>query len=592
MIPRAGLVAALLVALLSPPAGAQPFAPDAVPPWVRSDLEVLAAHGLLAPQAVALARDPAATRTEVAALVAEALLRAQDTGAATEEDVALLRALLAEFERELASLSVRVRVAEETLRQIAEEARRVRISGDVRLRYDLSRAALNNPGVGPVLPASAEPLLPSASTRWRLLLDGGVTDALRLRIHFSTFSVQGTTVGLWGGIPPLGHLNSPFIPFGSALSSTAVTYGSLEWRDAFHLPLDLQLGRIGGDSWEPHDGDPPLPLGLAAHPVEALQLGPVGLLLSTARDPAGERTLRTHLLDAFTASYRSGQVQVRGVLADVQGVQGSYGSETLYGLRIQSAVAPDVAVGLNAVLDTCNGTGAVDNSALVGALTTLGVGRGLARCSFVWWGAENGWTPSLNTGTTNPYTNIPGSGYSVDVDVRLSPSLRLQGEWGLWGDPTAGTTGTGWQAQLILGAPSSRTPGIVLGYQSFDPSFYPPLGGAEDPVVGFIYPGGFHNAFAVLVSPLGGGWVLTAGYEVGTSLGVGPQPGAVGFGGPAFSSAVCERCSPAGQPFAGWLGALSREIAPQATLRLYYFGWQINGASQADVYRVDLSYRF
>ncbi len=306
MIPRAGLVAALLVALLSPPAGAQPFAPDAVPPWVRSDLEVLAAHGLLAPQAVALARDPVATRTEVAALVAEALLRAQDTGAATEEDVALLRALLAEFERELASLSVRVRVAEETLRQIAEEARRVRISGDVRLRYDLSRAALNNPGVGPVLPASAEPLLPSASTRWRLLLDGGVTDALRLRIHFSTFSVQGTTVGLWGGIPPLGHLNSPFIPFGSALSSTAVTYGSLEWRDAFHLPLDLQLGRIGGDSWEPHDGDPPLPLGLAAHPVEALQLGPVGLLLSTARDPAGERTLRTHLLDAFTASYRSG----------------------------------------------------------------------------------------------------------------------------------------------------------------------------------------------------------------------------------------------------------------------------------------------
>lgn len=597
MIPRSVAVGALVALLVTPPLGAQPFVSPSLPlpGWVPRSLATLAAHGLLPHDAAARVQDPALTRSEAAILVAEALARAlappPDHAPATREDVAALTRLLREFEREMASLSVRVGVAQEALRQLSRQDRGARITGDARLRYEVSRASLNNPGTGPVLPASTQPFLPVATTRWRVVLDGGVTDTLRLRFHFTTFDLLGSTVGLWGGVPPTGHLNSAFIPLGSGAHPTVLTYGSIRWRDAFALPLEIQLGRLGGDSWEPHDGDPPLPLALASRPVEAIQLGPLGLLLSTARDPAGERTLRTHLVDALTATYRGSDLEVQGVLADVQGVEGSYGSETLLGLRVQSSLAPGATLGLNGVLDTCDGTGAVDNSGLVSALTALGVGRGLARCSFVWWGAQNGWTTSLNTGSTNPYTNIPGSGYSADLDVRLSP-LRLQAEWGVWSDPAAGTAGTGWQAQLVYGNPSGGSAGIVLGYQSFDPAFYPPLGSAEDPVVGFIYPGGFHNAFLVLVTPLLDGWVLTAGYETGTSLGVGPQPGAVGFGGPGFSQAVCERCSPAGQPFSGWLGALSRPVAPGTTVRLYYHGWQINGASQSDVYRVDLSYRF
>jgi len=594
MIPGTLVVGALAVALIASPVGAQPFTDSPLPPWVRLAVETLTDHGLLPLTASALAKDPALTRVQVAALVAEAAARAQapppGQPPVTEEDVATLLALLREFEGELASLSVRVEVAQETLQQLAQSIGRVRVTGDALFRYEVSRTSLNNPGTGPVLPASTQPLLPLATTRWRLALDGGVTDTLRLRIHIISFDAVGSTAGVWGGVPPTGHLNSPFVPF--SLSTPPITYASLAWKDAFQMPLDLQAGRMGGDTWEPHDGDPPLPLRLAAHPLEVVQLGPLGLLLSSARDPVGERTLQTHLLDAYTATYHGTDLQVQAVIADVQGIEGSYGSETLYGLRIQSAVTPSVVVGINGVVDTCPGTGAVDNSALVASLTLLGAGQGLARCSFVWWGAQNGWIPALNTGSTNPYTNIPGTGYSADTEVQFSPDVRLQAEWGIWSDPTAGTTGTGWQAQLIVGVPSSQNAEVVLGYQSFDPAFYPPLGSAEDPVVGFIYPGGFQNAFAILAVPIVDAWILTAGYEAGTSLGVGAQPGAVGFGGPAFSSAVCESCSPAGQPFAGWLGGLSREIAPETTLRLYYYGWRFNGASQANVYRVDLSYRF
>jgi len=515
----------------------------------------------------------------------------------TAQDLRNLEALLHEFEADLASLSVRVEVAQETLGRLAQEAGRVRIFGDARFRYEIGRTAVNNPGIGPVLAASTQPLIPMTSTRWRLTVDGGMTDTLRLRLRISSFEYVGTTAGLWGGVPPLGHLNSTFFPWSSGLTPKNLSSFSFNWTHALDLPVEIHLGVLGGDSWTPHEGDPLIPYSLAprsgapASP-EVIQFGPIGLLFTTAQDSAGERTLRSHLMEGFTLTYQMDQTRLQALVADVESLQGSYGSEVLYGARIQSALSPTVDLGLTVIADSCDGAGALDNSKVTAALTSLGVGQGLARCSFVWWGAQNGWTPALNTGSTNPYTNVPGWGYSLDVDARLAPTLRVQAEWGVWSDPAAQTAGTGWQVQAVIGPPPGQGPAVIVGYQSFDSAFYPPFGGAEDPVVGFIYPGGFRNAFVIATAPFFSGWVLSAGYESGISLGVGPQPGAVGFGGPTFSSAVCQICSPAGQSFSGWLGSLARTIGPETTLRLYYYGWQINGASLAEVYRAEVAYRF
>ncbi|HKV45601.1 MAG TPA: hypothetical protein VJT32_13165 [bacterium] len=590
---------ACLVGVTSAPGLAQPFGGQEVPSWAYVAMQGLGRHGLLPNPPVSLQQGHL-TRAEMAVLLAQVLAminqpRSQGAPAQAEvtpQDLETIRALLREFEAELASLDVRVEAARRNLDRLAENVRHVRISGEAELRYDLSRSAVNNPGVGPLLPASTQPLAPTVSSRLRLSLDGGVTDDLRLKIRITTFDEVGNTAGLWGGTPPMGHQNSTFFPLNSSVTPGTLATASLDWSHALGLPLEIQLGQLGGDTWVPHEGNPLTPLSLAPPDPMITQFGPIGLLFSTAKDPAGERSLRTYVVNGLTATYGTTPIQVRGLVADVESLQGAYGNELLYGGRIQFTAAPEVTVGLNAVFDTCDGTGAVNNTLLVSALTALGAGKGLAQCSFVWWGAQNGWLPSLNTGSTNPYTNIPGQGYSVDLDMGLGPDLRLQTEVALWSDPTAQTTGLGWHAQLV--ASSLLGPGstVIVGYQYFGSAFYPPFGGAEDPVVGFIYPGGFQDVFLIVAFPQVSGWMLSAGYEAGTSLGVGPQPGAVGFGGPAFSSAVCQQCSPSGQPFSGWSGVASHALGPETMLQLYYYGWEINGVSQTDVYRAALTYRF
>jgi hypothetical protein len=585
------------------PALGQPFEAREAPSWAHVAMQNLARRGLLANAPAALAAGRL-TRAEMAVMLAQVLARLnalqaqppavpQDAGArVTPQDLATLRALLREFEADLASIDVRVEIARRNLDRLAEDIRTVRITGEVQLRYDVSRAAVNNPGVGPVLPATAQPLAPTVSSRVRLLLDGGVTDDLRLRIRVTTFNLRGSTVGLWGGTPPLGHLNSTFFPLSSGAQPGTIATAYLDWAHAFGLPLRIQFGQLGGDTWLPREGDPLTPLSLAPPQPMIVQFGPVGLLFTTGKDLVGERSLRSYVVDGLTATYETAALQVRGIIADVEGIQGAYGNELLYGGRLQLTAAPGVVVGLNAVIDTCDGVGAINNAPLVAALTALGAGNGLAQCSFVWWGAQNGWLPSLNTGSTNPYTNLAGQGYSVDLDARLGPDLRLQAEVAVWTDPVAKTTGVGWQAHLV--AASLLGPGstVIAGYQYFGSAFYPPLGGAEDPVVGFIYPGGFQDVFVIVTLPPFSGWALSAGYEAGTSLGVGPQPGAVGFGGPAFSTAVCQVCSPSGQPFSGWSASLTRELGSGAVLHFYYYGWESNGASQVDAYRAEFIYRF
>jgi hypothetical protein len=593
---RAGVVAVLFCVLFPYPGTAQPFTDRGVPVWAYDAMRTLAAHGFVPDSSDDLA-SRRLTRMEMAVLVVRAAAQAAGTQRtpATAQDLLIIQALVREFEAELAAVGIRVDILQETLGRLSSKVRSVRVSGAMWFRYEISRFSLNNPGTGPVLPASAQPFLPDAGVRWQLTFDAGATDTVAVRLRVSSFDYAGQTVGLWGGTPPTGHQNSPFLPLGSAALvpiPNQISFFYLDWTRAWNLPLEFRVGVLGSDTWLPRAGDPLVPLSMAPARPEALQLGPIGLLFSTAKDAAGERTLRTYALPALTFTYEGGRTRVEGVVGDVQAFQGGAGSETIAGLRLQTRTFPGVIVGVTGVTDTCNGSGALDNSALVAALTTLGAGRGLARCSFVWWGGQNGWTTALNTGSTNPITNVPGSGYSLDLDAELGPDVRFQTEWGLWSDPTAQTTGTGWQAQVVFGTPGAGHPVVVVGYQSFDPAFYPPLGAAEDPVVGFIYPGGFRNAFAAVTFPPVSGWTLSMGYEAGTSLGVGPQPGAVGFGGPQFSAAVCERCSPAGQPFSGLLVSLMGPLGAQTTFHLYYYGWEINGAAQADVYRAEVSYRF
>ncbi|GEM_PF-1453827 len=585
------------------PAAAQPFSDRAAPAWVSAAVRTLVRDGVVAgpaadAQVAPLLRDGRAhvTRAEVAVwlarvlpLIANRLQASPPAGPISRADLAALRRLIDEFQAELASLDVLTDVLRRQVTDLQPLPRQVRISGDVRLRYELSRTALNNPGLGPIAPSSGQPLLNLASFRARLEFDGGLTDDARFRLRLTTFNQIGTTAGTFSIVnaPPAGQLNSMFLPFnsGQQASMTIIDMFEFDWERAFGLPLELQAGRLGGDTWLPRNGDPLYPVSPPPGRISLLRLGPIGLLLDTAKDVIGERSLETYGVDALVASYRPDGFRVQALLGGTGGV-------TFAGGRVESVVAPGVTVGANFLTDACDPGGGVNNAELVSDLTLLGAGKGVAQCSFVWWGAQNGWVPAANAGTTSPITNIPGTGYGADIDAALAPNLRLQGEIAWWYDPAAQTTGLGWQVQAVLGHAGGRTPAVVLGYQSFDSAFYPAYGGAEDPVVGFIWPGGFRDAFGIIDLPPLAGWTLSAGYETGTSLGVGPQPGAVGFGGPAFANAVCESCLGSGQPFSGWLAAAAHAVGGNATVRLYYYSWQLNGASQDDTYRVEIDYRF
>ncbi|HXX40463.1 MAG TPA: hypothetical protein VEP50_20290 [bacterium] len=585
------------------PAWGQAFSDRAAPAWVAGAIEELVRDHVVSgpaldPRLALLLRerDGGITRAEVAAWLARALpviaARLEAPGptvGVSRSDLAAVQRLVHEFEAELASLDVLSDVLQRQVEGLGPQVRQVKVSGDARLRYELSRTALNNPGVGPIAPSGNEPFLNSTSMRVRLEFDGGLTDDTQFRLRLMTFNELGTTDGTFSIVnpAPTGQLNSMFIPFNSGQTTAMVQISMFEfdWSRAFGLPLEFRVGHLGGDTWLPRNGDPLYPMSPPSGRTTALQLGPIGLLLDTAKDVVGERSLGTYGVDALVATYRPDGFEGQFLLGGIGGV-------TFVGGRAQGAPVPGVTVGLNFLTDSCDPGGGVDNAELVSDLTILGAGKGVAQCSFVWWGAQNGWVPTANAGTTSPITNIPGTGYSADVDVILGSDVRLQSEVGWWYDPTAQTTGLGWQAQAIVGHSGGPAPVLVLGYQSFDSAFYPAYGAGEDPVVGFIWPGGFRDAFGIVEFPPVGGWTFSAGYENGTSLGVGPQPGAVGFGGPGFADAVCESCAANGQPFSGWLASAAHTIGQNATLRLYYFSWQFNGASQADSYRVEVDYQF
>src|SRR5579872_223444 len=585
------------------PAGAQAFSDRAAPAWVSGVVDGLVHHGVVAgpaldPLVAPLVQDGGkdVTRGEVAAWLARALpelvarLQVPSPSAGVRRsDLAAVQRLVHEFEAELASLDVLSEVLQRQVAQLGTEVRQVKVSGDTRVRYELSRIALNNPGRGPIASSSAEPLLNFASMRARVEFDGGLTDDARFRLRLTTFNQVGTTDGTFSVVnaAPAGQFNTMFIPFNSGLTDAMaqINMFQFDWGGAFGLPLEIQIGHLGGDTWLPRNGDPLYPMSPPPGQTTVLQLGPVGLLLDTAKDVVGERSLGTYGVDALVATYHPEGMQAQVLLGGVGGV-------TFIGGRAQAALTPDVTVGVNTLTDTCDPGGGVNNAELVSDLTLLGAGKGVAQCSFVWWGAQNGWVNAANAGTTSPITNIPGTGYSADLNAALGQDVRLQAELGWWYDPTAQTTGMGWQAQAVVGNPDGRAPIVVLGYQSFDSAFYPAYGAAEDAVVGFIWPGGFRNAFGIVEFPPVAGWTFAAGYESGTSLGTGPQPGAAGFGGPAFANAVCESCAPKGQSFSGWLVSAGHVLGQDATLRLYYFSWQFNGVSQADSYRLELDYRF
>src|SRR5262249_49488191 len=141
----------------------------------------------------------------------------------------------------------------------------VRISGAVRLRYDMYQGSPNQvvTGSGPTIAGNNNPRVSSVSSSvnaranrvreiFRIQFDGSVAPD----VHFITV-ISTQCFGYFG-------FNSASTP-----TFSGVDVAFIDWKNAFGLPLEFWVGRFGG---------------IAPGPTYPVQFGPFGLLMNTGGD--------------------------------------------------------------------------------------------------------------------------------------------------------------------------------------------------------------------------------------------------------------------------------------------------------------------
>ncbi|MBI4280223.1 MAG: S-layer homology domain-containing protein [Armatimonadetes bacterium] len=497
---RAAALPVAFVLFLAAPGRAQPFADIPADGWASRALSDLAAAGLIQGYPEGTFRgDRAITRYEAAAIVARLLARAGavavpsphpapprgvrrdeldqargQTGTGAHEAVALRAALTGEISRlerlardlrgELAAVGIRFDAVEEQLRALKARVDATRVTGEIVQRSEGRR----------FLQAGQPDLTWANRYRVRVQLTGEVSPQASATVRLTTH-VPDASVGGPGVLPPGIDANSRFVnassdyPLAGALT---LDRAYLDLRGPFGVPVWLRVGRQTG-----------------------VQLGPIGLLLSTGHDSWATISASLQAVDAAIAAFNVSGWEVRALGARVRG-GGDAGGWDLWAARVSRALLSKdtLTVGLNYLRSSTHGAGTI-------LFTT---GQSLVAGPIV---------------TRDPL----GSGWGLDADWTIRPGVSLTAEWANWnhsGSTLTGVTASGLEARLALdlarlGWILPGSPTLTLGYQGFDENFNPWFGAAEDPFSTIFDVGNFKGVNVRLEVALGEKWTLSVLYASG-----------------------------------------------------------------------------
>jgi hypothetical protein len=340
-------IAASLVLAVVAPAFSQPFADVPTDHWAFDAIAELAAKGIVEGYPDGTFKgDRAMTRYEMAMVVARLLARieaikvpaptpapkipAPEVGRA---DIATLQRLINEFRAELAALGVRVTAVEEELAALRDRLDNVRVTGDVRFRYNMN-------GGGTTSPAAP----PSVQLRNRLTFRGSATR-----------NVTAVVRAIWGAAAPAAG--------GAPLSSNMAfgTHGAFQ-----NLTFDqayLDMNEIFGINWR---------LGRQAYTLSPIGATNLGLLFDPGNGAlGGVSSVAGSATSAFTAvadGFRGNATF--GPVGFEFGVWRHNVSLDIWMARAQFGLIPGWTIGVSGISERRNGAGTAPR----GAVNTSDIG--------------------------------------------------------------------------------------------------------------------------------------------------------------------------------------------------------------------------
>ena len=567
MRPLALAVAAALVFAVISPAFAQPFADTPPNHWAYDAIAVLAAKGLIEGYPDGTFKgDRAMTRYEMAMVVARLLARIESIQIpspgpqepmVTKEDIDTIMKLVDEFRAELAAKNVRLTAVEEELNAIKARLDNVRITGAAEFRYQWDQAASgpplpgnNNPKTG-AISAGGNAWLPQATYAFKLQFDGSVVPDLHAIVGIITYN------GSAGKDNAFIAFNSG--AYGSSSSATFETIDTafLDWTNVANLPLEVWLGRFGGQSPGP------------TYPV---QFGPFGLLLNTAGDTWEDSTADSgsNSVDGLYVNFHDQQALdliIQGIYTRVDGLNGQLtwaSGQDAFGLDASAKILDGLRIGGYYVGDSVNTTAGSFGPAPLGPDYNL-YGPG--------GGSHNPTTAHCPVGPNGIQCPAAGNGYGFYADWKITPGISFAGEWAQWADTVLGGSDNGynavvtWDLGTLLGIGRSLV--VTTGYQYSGVNFYPPVGAAELDIFGwdYMYPG---NAQ---------GLTVTASFDPVEKLNL-------------YVDFVTGNNVSNGQSILEWQVGLHIALAPNTGFLIYWRDLAIAGVDQKNRYRAQLTYTF
>jgi hypothetical protein len=585
-------VAAVLVLALVSPAFAQPFADTPTNHWAYDAIAELAAKGLIEGYPDGTFKgDRAMTRYEMAMVVARLLARIESIQIptpppppkpeVTKADIDMILRLVNEFRAELAAKNVRLTAVEEELNAIKAKLDNVRITGAVRMRYDMYQYGPNQRSIGsaPLIVGNNNPLnsTTAATTQvrsnrvreiFRMQFDGSVAPD----VHFITVL---STCSNCGSSSSVGSFS--YFTFNS---STAPIFGGVDvaffdWKNAFGVPLEIWVGRFGG---------------ISPGPTYPVQFGPFGLLLNTGGDTWEDSTNDSgnNSVDGIRMALHLASIadlQLQALWVRVTGNGGVTGSgafsfpsgEDMYGGDVNIKIFEGFRVGVYYVGNAISNAGSspFTGPSPFGTLYHLyGPGGGSINPGAV------STTPQFGSGlgglrciASATGINCPalGNGWGAYVMWDILPGIHLDVEAAQWNDQTPGggnDSGANVVATFDLGTlVDLKGLTFTAGYSYYGPNFYSPYGAAESDIFGYdgMYPGnaqGFTGTVAWSINPT---FTVFANYFTGNSVNN-------------------------SQPETELDTGIAITIAPRTRVTLRYRDVTVNGIDQLNFYRAQFDY--
>ncbi|MGQ0550274.1 MAG: S-layer homology domain-containing protein [Armatimonadota bacterium] len=564
------LLAALLSLALVAPALAQPFADVPTDHWAYDAIAELAAKGLIEGYPDGAFRgDRAMTRYEMAMVVARLLARIEaikipplPPDLARQKDIAAVRAalaatdkrltaklatvqrLVAEFRAELAALGVRVTAVEEELAAIRARLDNTRVTGDLRIRYNVYDAGSVSGG--------GTFRAPDARIRMRVTFTGRIspnTEAvLRIWAANNTACDSETT-----GLPRAcgnfdvrfgNNYNYGVVSFDTAYVDIRNTWGANLWR------VGRQFITIAGQG--------PFGTGLLYDPAN--NLGTAAFLATPIMGGVGS----TGLSDGLRGDFVWGPINVR---------LGVFRSAILSTAAPVAGVTPGLGSGP-----------ALDHRVVEVTSRSFIPGWTLSAVYYQAWQHPN--CSGLNCSG--------GTGYSVGLAGTLIPGFSLYADIAWWGSiPTVGAAqlanATAYRVGLNINLASitgmtTWNPNIDVEYHKFGPlpaGGIPPTENYATTILGQVFSWNMDGYFVRLnltFSPTTRGFIM---YESGNVL---------------CSTAAC---TAGGGTFNEWFIRLTHTLRPNTTVQLNYFratnatiGSAAFGGDYVNFYRAELLYNW